>query len=213
MHIAKLAEKVSGKPFYTGLSERMTEDELGEAVEFINDHFVFLESKDGGLSTIDSIIDRAKQAVMRMGVRGLIIDPYNYIESSSQEEHSNISQMLTRITSFAKAHGIHVWFVAHPQKMYPREDGTYAVPKGMNISGSAAWFAKADLGVTVHRTDECVEIHCWKSRFKWVGSQGVAHLSYNMFNGTYTERTPDPDPPTTSLSKLRGRAWDDFDEF
>ena len=59
----------------------MTEDELSEAVDFINEHFVFLESKDGGLSTIDSIIDRAKQAVMRMGVRGLIIDPYNYIES------------------------------------------------------------------------------------------------------------------------------------
>jgi twinkle protein len=213
MHIAKLAEKVSGKPFYTGLSQRMTEDELGEAVEFINDHFVFLESKDGGLSTIDSIIERAKQAVMRMGVRGLIIDPYNYIESSSQEEHSNISQMLTRITSFAKAHGIHVWFVAHPQKMYPREDGSYAVPKGMNISGSAAWFAKADLGVTVHRTDESVEIHCWKSRFKWVGSQGVAHLNYNMSNGTYTEHVATPEPSPKALSKLRGREWDDFDEF
>jgi len=213
MHIAKLAEKVSGKPFYTGLNQRMTEDELGEAVDFINEHFVFLESKDGGLSTIDSIIDRAKQAVMRMGVRGLIIDPYNYIESSSQEEHSNISQMLTRITSFAKAHGIHVWFVAHPQKMYPREDGTYTVPKGMNISGSAAWFAKADLGVTVHRTDDCVEIHCWKSRFKWVGSQGVAMLQYNMSNGRYEEHTPPPEQTSSGLSKLRGRDWEGFDEF
>lgn len=213
MHIAKLAEKVSGKPFYTGLNQRMTEDELSEAVDFINEHFVFLESKDGGLSTIDSIIDRAKQAVMRMGVRGLIIDPYNYIESGSQEEHSNISQMLTRITSFAKAHGIHVWFVAHPQKMYPREDGTYAVPKGMNISGSAAWFAKADLGVTVHRTDDCVEIHCWKSRFKWVGSQGVAMLQYNMSNGRYEEHTPPPEQASSGLSKLRGRDWEEFNDF
>ena len=32
------------------------------------------------MSTIDSVIERTKQAVMRLGVRGLVIDPYNYIE-------------------------------------------------------------------------------------------------------------------------------------
>lgn len=213
MHIAKLAEKVTGKPFYDGLGPRMTEGELADAIEFINDHFVFLESKDGGMSTIDSVIDRTKQAVMRLGVRGLIIDPYNYIEQTGAEEHSGISHMLSKITSFAKAHGIHVWFVAHPQKMYPKEDGTYTVPKGMNISGSAAWFAKADLGITVHRTEDCVEVHCWKSRFKWVGQQGVACLSYNLSNGRYEGFNP-PEP-AVNLSALKGvnRSWDDFDEF
>ena len=213
MHIAKLAEKVTGKPFYDGLGARMTEEDLADAVEFINDHFVFLESKDGGMSTIDSVIDRTKQAVMRLGVRGLVIDPYNYIEQAGTEEHNSISYMLSKITSFAKAHGIHVWFVAHPQKMYPREDGTYAVPKGMNISGSAAWFAKADLGITIHRTEDCVEVHCWKSRFKWVGQQGVACLAYNMSNGRY-EDFASPEP-AISLSSIKGvsRDWDDFDDF
>lgn len=211
MHIAKLAEKITGKPFYDGLTPRMTEDELETAVEFINEHFVFLESKDGGMATIDSVIDRTKQAVMRLGVRGLLIDPYNYIEQSGQEEHSGISHMLSKITSFAKAHGIHVWFVAHPQKMYPREDGTYSVPKGMNISGSAAWFAKADLGITVHRTDECVEIHCWKSRFKWIGQQGVSALSYDLPTGRYQQFTPRIELP----SSLKGnqRDWSDFDDL
>jgi twinkle protein len=212
MHIAKLAEKVTGKPFYDGLGPRMTEEDLADAVEFINDHFVFLESKDGGMSTIESVIDRTKQAVMRLGVRGLVIDPYNYIEQTGAEEHSGISYMLSKITSFAKAHGIHVWFVAHPQKMYPKEDGTYAVPKGMNISGSAAWFAKADLGITVHRAEDCVEIHCWKSRFKWVGQQGMACLTYNLSNGRYEGFNP-PEP-AVNLSSLKGvsRSWEDFDD-
>jgi len=210
MHIAKLAEKVTGKPFYDGLGPRMTEEELEEAIVFINEHFVFLESKDGGMSTIDSVIERTKQAVMRLGVRGLIIDPYNYIEQSGSEEHNSISQMLSRITAFAKAHGIHVWFVAHPQKMYPREDGTYAVPKGMNISGSAAWFAKADLGITVHRGDDCVEIHCWKSRFKWTGQQGVACLTYELSNGRYRDYVP---PAEIKTIKGVDRSWEDFDEF
>ena len=210
MHIAKLAEKVTGKPFYDGLGPRMTEEELEEAIVFINEHFVFLESKDGGMSTIDSVIERTKQAVMRLGVRGLIIDPYNYIEQSGSEEHNSISQMLSRITAFAKAHGIHVWFVAHPQKMYPREDGTYAVPKGMNISGSAAWFAKADLGITVNRSEDCVEIHCWKSRFKWTGQQGVACLTYELSNGRYRDYAP---PAEIKTIKGVDRSWEDFDEF
>lgn len=210
MHIAKLAEKITGKPFYTGIRERMSEEELGEAMSFIENHFMFLESKDGNLSTIDSIIDRTKQAIMR-GANGLLIDPYNYIESTGGEEHSSISQMLTRITSFAKAHSIHVWFVAHPQKMYPKEDGSYAVPKGMNISGSAAWFAKADLGITVHRGEDGVEVHCWKSRFKWVGQQGMALLDYDISTGQYSQKQIEA--PATNLSKLKGRGWDDFDEF
>ena len=210
MHIAKLAEKITGKPFYSGIKERMSEDELSEAMSFIEDHFMFLESKDGNLSTIDSIIDRTKQAIMR-GANGLLIDPYNYIESTGGEEHSSISQMLTRITSFAKAHSIHVWFVAHPQKMYPKEDGSYSVPKGMNISGSAAWFAKADLGITVHRGEDGVEVHCWKSRFKWVGQQGMALLDYDISTGQYSQKQIEA--PRTNLSKLKGRGWDDFDEF
>ena len=210
MHIAKLAEKITGKPFYSGIKERMSEDELSEAMSFIEDHFMFLESKDGNLSTIDSIIDRTKQAIMR-GANGLLIDPYNYIENTGGEEHSSISQMLTRITSFAKAHSIHVWFVAHPQKMYPKEDGSYSVPKGMNISGSAAWFAKADLGITVHRGEDGVEVHCWKSRFKWVGQQGMALLDYDISTGQYSQKQIEA--PKTNLSKLKGRGWDDFDEF
>jgi len=209
-HIAKLAEKITGKPFYSGTKERMSEDELSESMSFIEDHFMFLESKDGNLSTIDSIIDRTKQAIMR-GANGLLIDPYNYIESTGGEEHSSISQMLTRITSFAKAHSIHVWFVAHPQKMYPKEDGSYSVPKGMNISGSAAWFAKADLGITVHRGEDGVEVHCWKSRFKWVGQQGMALLDYDIATGTYSQKQLEA--PKTNLRKLKGRGWDDFDEF
>tara|TARA_R110000782_G_scaffold4231_1_gene14958 strand:- start:1724 stop:2416 length:693 start_codon:yes stop_codon:yes gene_type:complete len=187
-HIAKLAEKIIGKPFFDGPNQRISNEELDTAIDFIDKHFVFLDQKDGVVSSIDSIIDRAKQAVLRLGVRGLVIDPYNYIEQDGTEEHISISAMLTKVTTFCKAHGIHCWFVAHPAKVYPKEDGTYPVPKGMSISGSAAWFAKADLGITVHRTDDDVEVHCWKCRFKWVGKQGVTNLNYDLLSGRYSEQ-------------------------
>ena len=187
-HIAKLSEKIVGKAFFEGEAESMTNKELTDCSNFIDKHFVFLDSRDGAVSTIDSIIDRAKQAVMRLGIRGLVIDPYNYIEKNTQSDESqSISSMLTKVTAFAKAHGVHVWFIAHPAKMYPREDGSMPIPTGMSISGSAAWFAKADLGVTVHRVGDDTEIHCWKSRFKWIGKQGAVPLAYDKSTGRYSE--------------------------
>ena len=187
-HIAKLSEKIVGKAFFEGEAERMTNKELTDCSNFIDKHFVFLDSRDGAVSTIDSIIDRAKQAVMRLGIRGVVIDPYNYIEKNTQSDESqSISSMLTKVTAFAKAHGVHVWVIAHPAKMYPREDGSMPIPTGMSISGSAAWFAKADLGVTVHRVGDDTEIHCWKSRFKWIGKQGAVPLAYDKSTGRYSE--------------------------
>ena len=188
LHIAKLAEKVVGKPFFQGPTPRMTREEKREALDFIGEHFAFLQSHDGAPATVASIIDRTKQSVMRLGVRGLVIDPYNYLDVRTEKEHNTISDMLTQVIMFAKAHGLHVWFVAHPAKMYPDQSGRSRVPGGMDISGSAAWFAKADMGVTVHRTPEGPEVHVWKCRFKWCGSVGKADLGYDVPTGTYRKR-------------------------
>lgn len=187
-HIAKLAEKITERPFFKGLNPRMDETQLNEAFEFIDNHFVFLDSRDGAVSTIDSLIERFKQSVMRLGVRGIIIDPYNMIEREGEDETSSVSLLLTKLTTFCKAHDLHCWFVAHPAKMYPKEDGSYTVPTGMSISGSAHFFNKADIGATVHRGKDGVEIHCWKCRFKWVGQQGMTILDYDVPTGIYSDR-------------------------
>ena len=190
-HLAKLSEKVCGKIFFEGEGERMSNAELIEATDFIDKHFVFLDQRDGALSTIDSILDRAKQAVMRLGIRGLVIDPYNYLEKNlASDESQSISSMLSKTTSFAKAHGVHVFFIAHPAKMYPREDGSMPVPTGHHVSGSANWWSKTDLGLTVHRgVNDEVEIHCWKSRFKWIAKLGAVSLGYDKLTGRYSDLT------------------------
>lgn len=221
MHMAKMAEKIMGKPFYEGKTPRMARHELDHAVEFMNKHTLFLENRDGRLASIDSIITRTKQAVMRLGVRGLIIDPYNYIaRPKADAEHVFISEMLTELKAFLEAYGVTCFFVAHPQKMQRRQDGTYPVPKGMDISGSMAWYAKADIGLTVNRGPEAVEIHCWKARFKWEAQMGVRNLYYDIPTGRYFERAPfgnkfsskprDPEPASDKLPPPKKPAADPF---
>ena len=216
LHIAKLCEKYVKKPFFDGNQERMTEEEREEAGKWVNEHFLFLEQRGGDTATIESILDRAKQAVMRLGVRGLVIDPYNYIAQSSgtESEHKGINDMLTRLVTFARAHKVHIWFVAHPAKMMTNSDGSTPVPKGMNISGSAAFFAKADLGITVHLDSEKnVEIHCWKARFKWVGKTGYVNLDFDIPTGTYSDiEYPDFDPDVNeNTTKNFTEVDDDWD--
>ena len=186
LHIANLISKYIRLPFFNEPGGRMDQVQRDQGLRFVRGHFSFLYNDDGDLTTLDSIIERLKVAVLRHGVRGCVIDPYNYIARSGDKSETEwVSEMLSRIRKFAQAHGIHVWFVAHPTKMQTHADGTLSVPKGNDISGSAAWWAKADMGITVHRPDPVfshgTDIHVWKSRYSWCGKQGVASVWFNDY--------------------------------
>jgi twinkle protein len=187
IHISRLMEIYTRKRFFEG-KERMSEAEKESAFKFVKEHFLFIDTNGEEPSTLDSILERARAAVKRMGVRGLIIDPYNYIELPRNEgtETAAISDMLTRVQKFCKAHDVHTWFIAHPSKI-TRQGVEQPRPDGMSIAGSMAWWAKTDCGLTVHRKDHHVEIAVWKCRYRWVGTQGETTMLYNKTAGTYSE--------------------------
>jgi twinkle protein len=187
IHITRLMEIYTQKRFFEG-KERMTQHERDTAFAWVKEHFLFIDSQGEEPNTLDSILDRARVAVKRMGVRGLIIDPYNYIDLNRDNttETEAISNMLTRVQKFCKAHDVHTFFIAHPSKIN-RAGVEQPRPDGMSISGSMAWWAKTDNGITVHRQEQWVEIAVWKCRYRWVGTQGETSLLYNKTSGTYSE--------------------------
>lgn len=221
LHIAKLISKYMRKPFFEGNVERITGEELRIGKEFVQSHFSFIYQADGSMASLDSILERMRVAVMRHGIRGAVIDPYNYIlKPGDVTETDWVSVMLTRVRLFAQAHGLHVWFVAHPAKMMRNAEGKVPPPKGYDISGSAAWFAKADHGITVHRPDPVrslvSEIICWKCRFSWLGKQGTAQLLYNTMTNTYFEIGDDPfanlNPTDDPFADIGSQETEDDDE-
>lgn len=195
LHIAKLISKRVRKPFFQGKLPRMQRHEMEAGLSWLNDHFTFLWQEDGGLADLESILERLRVAILRYGIRGAVIDPYNFIDRPRDVSETEwISTMLTRVKAFAMAHGVHLWFVAHPTKLQRNPDGKLPVPKGYDISGSAAWFAKADCGLTVHRLPDVnpleAQIHIWKCRFSWVGKQGETRLYYDIGSTRYNDLGP-----------------------
>ena len=145
-HITQLVTHVAQKPFFDGKDERISSLELDAALDFVNQHFIFQDFTSGRSTKIEEVLDVASAGTM-WGSSILVIDPYNWIEPEQNTNMSEgISNMLTKVQNWAVANDSHVIFVAHPSKLQDRN-----VPEGMEISGSMAWFAKTDNGITIHR--------------------------------------------------------------
>jgi twinkle protein len=189
-HFVKLAEKLLGKPFYPGFHERISKRELHEAKNILQPWFTFILPPEEKC-TVEGILELCRLVILRKGIRGVIIDPWNEIDHkrpSSMTETEYISSCLTQIRRFARQYGVHIWVVAHPTKIRKLDNGKYPVPTPYDISGSAAWRNKADNCVTVWRDIESkrVDIHVQKIRFKEIGRIGMETLYYDTITGRYS---------------------------
>lgn len=192
VHIAKLCEIMTQKHFFAGdkAGQRMTREEMQDCLPFINEHFKFLSQDDGKKATLESIMERIRTAVFRWGVSGCVIDPYNYIARprSDDSETQFIDDMLTQLRLLAQYHGLHLWLVAHPTKLPSDGEGNYNPPRGYNISGSAAWYAKCDFGLTIYRIPGQpgrVRFINWKTRYDWMGKEGENEFLYDASTNSY----------------------------
>ena len=137
-HLAKLLELRLRMPFHPGPNQRMTEQQIAQGMQWLERRFVFVRANGERSATIDYILERARAAVARFGIRGLVIDPYNEIDANRPEGFSEteyVSGLLSRVKRFAQNHGVHVWFVVHPAKMYRGEGGKIPAPTMYDATG------------------------------------------------------------------------------
>lgn len=192
LHFVKLAEKFIGKAFYSFNDDiRMTPEEGLRAKSFVNDHFFFIMMNDENV-TLDGLLSKARELVLRKGINGLLIDPWNYIEHKIPHGYSEtqyISEALTKISRFAKINNVHIIVVAHPTKIGKNEDHKYKVATMYDIAGSANWFNKPDNGMSVYLDFETKEVTVYvqKVRFKFIGKKGEAKFTWDYDSGRYSE--------------------------
>jgi twinkle protein len=131
---------------------------------------------------LDYIIELAKVAVLRDGVRLLVLDPWNEIEhkrGKDETETEYTGRAIRALKRFALNYECAVWLVAHPRK--PHSDGSPKPPSLYDLAGSAHFANKADYGLIIHRDDMTsteVEARVVKVRMGLPGKPGKATLTW-----------------------------------
>lgn len=195
LHATKLLEKMAGQPFGAGPTDRIPKDRLPALIADLTQSFGLFSASSGG-AEVNAILNSATDWFNAYGSNhcGLVIDPWNELEHrrpTNLSETEYVSQTLSVIRQWARDSKVHVWIVAHPQKMR-REDGKLPIPRPDMISGSQHWWNKADCCVTVWRDMENqsqdVDIYIQKVRFKHIGRQGLVTLTYDRVTGRYYDK-------------------------
>jgi len=134
----------------------------------------------------DKIIEHARFAVGKYGIKTIVIDPYNKLsEKKSSREDRDIGEMLNKLLVFAKEADLLVIFIAHPTTASSREKNY--IPTVYDISGGGTWMNMCDYGISIHRylnesgnkrSQTKVVVHKVKSRAIGDPSGGQAYLNY-----------------------------------
>lgn len=190
-HLQSLLEKTMKQPFASSSKhvERMDKEDAMETLNILGKYLFFVYPKEGYLK-VDEILEKAKIAIFRHGVNGIVIDPWNEVDHDfdGMSEAQYLSKCLSKIRQFAKRNGVHIWVVAHPRNLVKDKDGNYKPPTMYEISGGAHWRNKADNGICLHREDYSVDettVIIQKIRFKEVGNTGEIKLHYSRDIGNY----------------------------
>lgn len=125
------------------------------ADEWLERQFVFIgpdPQEDEREHDINWLIDCAEAAVIRHGMRVLLIDPWNEIDHGKRNGESTTDytgRAIRALKRFAKSYGVLVIIVAHPSKGALQKS-----PEGISlydISDSAHFANKADIGIVIAR--------------------------------------------------------------
>ena len=124
-----------------------------QAMKFLNENLpIISQAVDEDMEMgLDEFLDLCRVAVMRHGVKMIVLDPWNELEhkrNRDETETDYIGRAIRAIKRFAKQYDVAFWIVAHPTKPH---EGHKKIPGLYDISGSANWANKPDYGLTYHR--------------------------------------------------------------
>lgn len=179
-YYARLIKRLIGKKFSKA---NIDEDLLLECREWIKSRYHLIAPPQG--YDLDEILERARILVLKKGIKGLIIDPWNRIESNMPNGYNAgkwIQERLDKIIRFNQKNGVHTFLVAHPTKMPKDKDGiNYVVPSLYSISGSGDFFNMTQNGFCVYHNSEknITEIHFQKIKWEHLGKVGTIEYTYH----------------------------------
>jgi twinkle protein len=185
LHTHKLIRKIGG---WMPKQEDLGSDKWNDCWNIVNDNFYFIESERYDL---EAVLKKGAELVKRKGIKCLVIDPFNKVKlkgTSTMSIPDATMEYLAQIETFAKKYDVLVIVVAHPTKMYKKDDGTMDEPTMYSIKGGGEWYDASYHGLLVHRNygNNTVKVKVLKVKFQNLGeNQAEAHFKWNHASGDY----------------------------
>lgn len=188
IHVTKLSEKFTNKSFAfrKDPTHRMDVEEFNYSIGMIDKHFHFMNLSLIDV-TIDGLIAKAEEFVLRYGINGFLFDPWNCIEA--KEDSTNyILQCLNKLIGFLEKYKVHGFLIAHPTKLKKDlQTKKYEIPTLYSISGSAHFFNRTHNGISIYRDFETnqVDVYVQKCKWSWLGKLGYCSYSFDPYTRMY----------------------------
>lgn len=200
-HVRRLSEIFVGKPFDRNRNGAMSHEDARAAFRFVDEHTVWIGS-DKEPNTLKFLLDNASDAVIRHGARGIVLDPYNYIDhakDSRTAETDYVATFMRALVRFAQSHDVHVILVAHPRKVDRRHDGDYDQISLYSISGSAHFFNMTTNGIVLMREglltlpphEQKTIVSIDKVKYATTGRTGRLEMFYDASCSRFVENRDD----------------------
>lgn len=158
---------------------RMTETEYVTACDFIDKHFFYVYPENE--HDIASIHEKFRYLVLKKGVDGVMIDPFNQLDKNQrpyERDDQFLSEMLKDIKRFALMNAVCYNIVAHPKNPTYSNNKELPPVAMYDLAGGAMWGNKCDSITIYHRprfhedkNSPEVKIHQIKTKRKRTGGQ------------------------------------------
>ena len=195
------------KPLLINDKITATDEEVEEAINFVNKHFYIIDS---GLRdvTAENLLSYGEEIEFEFGkIQGLLVDPYTEVVNETVNgirDDIAIGRDLSKFRKFASDKNWHVMITVHTKYIQPRyKDGIGYIPKPTmsDIAGGQMWSRRGFMIINIWRcpfglNDENgvpyeanqVEITIQKAKPKIVGALGVVTLYYDKMMNRYYEK-------------------------
>ena len=143
----KLIEKWANKSFAErkNSSDRLSYEQLQDGLVFTQGHFYFINTDEVDI-TLDGILVKFVELVIRYGINAIVISPWNCFEHKKPagvSETEYVGICLQKILRVLRLHNLHCFLIAHPTKIQKdRQTKKYDIPTLYNINGSANFLTK-----------------------------------------------------------------------
>lgn len=159
--------------------DKMSEKEYVDACWFVDKHIFYVYPENA--HDINSINEKFRHLILKKGVDGVMIDPFNQLDSNQkafQREDQYLSEILKDVKRFALLNNVVYNIVAHPKNPTYNNDKSLPVVDMYDIAGGAMWGNKVDQILSYYRpnfhndkNDPNVQVYIQKLKRKRTGGK------------------------------------------